>query len=309
MSWKDAVSGSFGAVCLVLVGQPFDTIKVLCQTSPVRTSLISQAKQLITSSGVQSLWRGAGPALASALIDNTVLFTLQRSIQRLVAPEAATEKALTPAQHAVCGGLAGFCSATAICPAELIKCRMQVNGGGGGGGSGGVAIAMDFLRREGIKGLFRGWTPLVLRDVPLQTVFFGSYMVYSTVFQMAADTLALPNWDPFGWGSTTVTITTTASGDQPVPGWKAFIAGGLAGSTAWMVIFPVDVVKSRMQTEMVGAGDGAGLSFRGTALSVWKEGGVRAFHRGLGSAVLRAFPANAALVWGVETASSLLRYF
>jgi hypothetical protein len=318
MSWKDSLSGSFGACCLVLAGQPFDTIKVLAQTSKVASSF-SHALRVVESGGVKSLWRGAGPALASALIDNTVLFTLQRSIQRMVAPEAATEAALSPAQHAICGGLAGFCSATAICPAELIKCRMQVNGGGSGSG-GGVAIALDILRREGVPGLFRGWTPLVARDVPLQTVFFGSYMVHSHALKLLADTWAAPlPWDSFGVSSVNSSSSSSSGGggQATVPGWRAFWAGGLAGSTAWMVIFPLDVVKSRMQTEVMeggvvgergrGGSVKARLSFRETTLSVWKEGGVGAFYRGLGSAMLRAFPANAALFWGVEVASALLK--
>ena len=78
------------------------------------------------------------PALASALIDNVVLFTLQRAFMRLVAPGAASEEALTLPQHALVGGAAGAFSATAICPAELIKCRMQAVGYAGRRGAAGA---------------------------------------------------------------------------------------------------------------------------------------------------------------------------
>ena len=36
------------------------------------------------------------------------------------------------------------------------------------------------------------------------------------------------------------------------------------------------------------------------AAAVWRESGARGFTRGYSAAVLRAFPANAALLWGVE---------
>jgi len=250
------------------------------------------ALNLVKSSGTLSLWRGAGPALASALIDNTVLFTLQRAIQRVIAPGVTTEASLSTVQHAICGGMAGLCSATAICPAELVKCRMQ--GLGPSAGTSGLSIASGILRVEGISGLFRGWLPLVVRDVPLQTIFFGSYKVHSAWLQYLSDILS---------GESKVTLLDT----DPTPQWRAFLAGGLAGSTSWLVIFPLDVLKSRMQTEILGSGQKMRLSMKQTFHLVMKEGGPGAFYRGVFPAVVRAFPANAALFWGVELASTLLR--
>jgi len=177
LDWKDGVSGSFGAVCLTYTGLPFDTVKTLAQISHEKISSMKVALNLVKSSGTLSLWRGAGPALASALIDNTVLFTLQRAIQRVIAPGVTTEASLSTVQHAICGGMAGLCSATAICPAELVKCRMQ--GLGPSAGTSGLSIASGILRVEGTSGLVRGCVPLVVRGVPLQTIFFVSYTVPS----------------------------------------------------------------------------------------------------------------------------------
>lgn len=63
-----------------------------------------------------------------------------------------------------------------------------------------------------------------------------------------------------------------------------FIAGGFAGIAAWCVCYPQDVVKSRLQSNH---SISIGEIFRDLM-------GKRAFFRGFGPVLLRAFPANAA---------------
>ena len=282
IDWRDAVSGAVGAACLTYAGLPFDVVKLRMQTGAGCGGVFHNTAALVRAEGARALWRGAAPALASALIDNVVLFTLQRAFMRLVAPGAASEDALTLPQHALVGGAAGCFSATAICPAELIKCRMQAAGYGGGRGAAGAwAEAAAVAAREGPRGLFRGWLPLLARDVPLQTIFFASYRAHSAWLQWVSDAVGAGGGGGGGGGG-------------GVPAWRAFAAGGLAGSTSWLVIFPLDVVKSRMQA---GTARGGALA---AAAAVWREGGAKGFTRGYSAAVLRAFPANAALLWGVE---------
>ncbi|POM77373.1 Mitochondrial Carrier (MC) Family [Phytophthora palmivora] len=73
-------------------------------------------------------------------------------------------------------------------------------------------------------------------------------------------------------------------------------SGGLAGATSWSIMFPVDVLKSRMQT----ASSTGPLSLRGAFRAVYSEFGIHGFYRGWSAAVLRAFPANGSLFLGVE---------
>ena len=68
------------------------------------------------------------------------------------------------------------------------------------------------------------------------------------------------------------------------------MAGGSAGVFSWLVTFPTDVVKTRLQSDVEGKYNGALDCVRKT----WKAEGMPAFWRGLGSTVLRAFPINAA---------------
>jgi hypothetical protein len=167
---------------------------------------------------------------------------------------------------------------------------------GGGVQASASALALGVFRAEGARGLFRGWAPLVARDVPLQAVFFSSYTVHSAWMQGVHDL-------SFGEGPSG--RPPAAGPGAAVPSWRAYLAGGAAGSTAWAVIFPLDVVKTRMQVDkLLHAEPAAGTPGRHgmihTARLIFREGGVRAFYRGVWPAILRAFPANAALFWGVE---------
>lgn len=62
---RDAAAGAFGAVCLVIVGAPFDTAKLRMQTGLAPASNAPGAFSVMLSiaraEGALSLWKGAGP--------------------------------------------------------------------------------------------------------------------------------------------------------------------------------------------------------------------------------------------------------
>ena len=310
---RDALSGAAGAFCLTCAGLPFDVIKLRMQLagpSQRAASPLAHVARIALQEGPAQLWRGFGPALASALIENTVVFAVFGAIKRVVAPSAGDEAALTFPEHAACGGFAGVFSATAICPAEVLKCRLQAQAAAAGlrvlstgsGANGVIACAVAIWRAEGARGFFAGLAPLLARDVPFNTLFFGSYRFFSSLLFLPA----VPDRPPL--------LGSGVAGDASVPhapdqGLRPSLAGGLAGMSAWTVVFPFDTLKSRLQAQPPSAGGGArGAAAAGQLLLaiLREEGGLRALYRGWSAAVLRAFPANAALFWGVTTTSTLL---
>lgn len=86
-----------------------------------------------------------------------------------------------------------------------------------------------------------------------------------------------------------------------------YLAGGSAGALAWGIAFPVDCVKSYMQTYQHPTCPQKAVTFRQAVAYIYQErGGVGGFYRGWTAAVLRAFPANAGLFLGYEFALDLL---
>lgn len=77
-------------------------------------------------------------------------------------------------------------------------------------------------------------------------------------------------------------------------------AGGAAGIAMWIPVFPVDTVKSRLQSA-----DG-NPTIGGTVKELYRRGGYKAFFPGIGPAMARAVPANAATFLGVELAQKAM---
>jgi hypothetical protein len=87
------------------------------------------------------------------------------------------------------------------------------------------------------------------------------------------------------------------------------LQGGLAGSSAWAVVFPADVVKSRLQAGGLSTGDAAAAARRSlltTVRGLYKAGGIAVFYNGASAAICRAFPANGALFLGYEMSMKVL---
>lgn len=70
------------------------------------------------------------------------------------------------------------------------------------------------------------------------------------------------------------------------------IAGGLAGTVSWAISYPIDVVKSSIQT-LPEASTVVERSIVYQTRTIYKRHGFKAFFNGLGTTLVRAFPVNA----------------
>lgn len=89
--------------------------------------------------------------------------------------------------HAFSGATAGFASGVVTCPLDVIKTKLQAQGGwsirhGGSGTTSGTVLyrglfgtASTIWRGEGFRGMYRGLGPLILGYLPTWTVYFTVY--------------------------------------------------------------------------------------------------------------------------------------
>jgi len=285
--WHSTAAGVVGGICCVYAGQPFDTVKVRLQTQTQGriggyTGPLDCLRKTVSQGGYRALYKGSSAALASVVTENAVLFTAHSTAKDVIKsfnPDPSANLSL--GQEALAGGVAGFFSSTAITPAEVIKCRLQIQDRVSSSGvantplkySGLIDAAVRIGRTEGLKGLFAGLPSVWMRDIPFNFVFLGSYEAFCS----------LATWQS---GKTR----------EQLGAAELFVCGGLAGVSGWSIVFPMDVVKSKMQTSTATVASSATQVIKHTL----KTEGVRAFYRGWSAAVLRAFPANAALLMGVE---------
>ena len=81
---------------------------------------------------------------------------------------------------------------------------------------------------------------------------------------------------------------------------------GLGGVMYWCAIYPVDVIKSAMMTDALAPAQRQYPNMIVTAQKLWAEGGLPRFYKGFTPCIIRAAPANAAMLYTVDTVNNLL---
>jgi solute carrier family 25 carnitine/acylcarnitine transporter 20/29 len=75
VKWYDEIiAGGVSGMAGVIVGHPFDTVKVMMQTHRKHQSSIACLKNLVRTDGFMSLFRGIIPPLSTATAINAMLF-------------------------------------------------------------------------------------------------------------------------------------------------------------------------------------------------------------------------------------------
>ena len=127
---KDLTAGTVGGAAQLIVGHPFDTIKVKLQSQPpplpgqpLRYSgAMDAVRQTLAAEGPRGLYKGMGAPLATVAAFDAVLFTVRGQMEALVRSEPGAP--LSVNQQVVCGAGAGVAVSFLACPTELIKCRL-----------------------------------------------------------------------------------------------------------------------------------------------------------------------------------------
>lgn len=278
---KDVISSAIGSTCCVYTGQPFDTIKVRMQVmthEAGRVNIFSTLRSTVQQGGVTALWRGSTPALTGQLLENGVAFAINGFLKRLFPEEQTSLERQEQADKSfvklfILGGVTGFCTSFVLCPCDTVKCRAQANILAGKA-SDVSAIIRGIVHNHGTMGLWRGMPVQVMRDVPFYASFFGSYDILCYALRRMTS-----------WSDHTI----------------FFISGGLAGQIGWMCSIVPDTIKSRIQVS-----DDSSLTVRGVFRDIIRTRGVRGLLTGVQVAIIRAFPANAALFLGYEKTRHLL---
>mmetsp|Transcript_35103 Transcript_35103/g.55200 ORF Transcript_35103/g.55200 Transcript_35103/m.55200 type:complete len:303 (+) Transcript_35103:56-964(+) len=275
---KDVCSSAVGGTCCVYVGLPLDVLKIRLQTEKGNSSIIQCGRRIFRESGVKGFWRGAMPALSGEIAENCVIFGCRNTLNRVLPmpDKGSMESDPAMARAFLIGSMTGVVGAVAICPFDVVKCRMQAGATLPGititASMPGIMAAM--VRHGGLQSLMVGVEAQIARDVPFYAGFFGGYHTCCSLIEKHS----------------------SMSDDS-----KYLVAGGLAGMLGWFISYPLDVAKTIIQTSA------NPKSLASTLLHIYGTKGVRGLYHGLMPVLLRAFPSNAALFWGYEMSQSFLQ--
>lgn len=136
-------------------------------------------------------------------------------------------------------------------------------------------MVRQLYKEGGIRSVFRGSAMTLARDGPGSAAYFATYEYVKR---------KLTPLDETGKPSGALSLK------------AVIVAGGAAGVAMWFPIFPIDTVKSRLQSA-----EGR-PTIGGTISGLYARGGFKAFFPGMAPAMARAVPANAATFLGVELA-------
>ncbi|KAG7443923.1 mitochondrial carrier [Guyanagaster necrorhizus] len=299
----DFLAGTIGGIAGLVVGYPFDTVKVRFQ-NPEMTgkyrSTMHALTTIIKEERFIGMYKGITSPLATAALMNGLVFASYRFFMKIQLENNSSIPTLT--QIALAGAGSGIVSSIVTTPTELIKIRQQsllVP-------SSTYDVVLDILRKNGIRGLYRGIAATALRDLGYGSYFFA-YEATSRYFTPTPGSSLHP--------SEIQLLLSQVDGQVRTPSWIAMLlAGGVAGIAGWVTTFPLDVVKTRMQSTessyrssilgpdtrsspsspLLLPGSNRYRTVWSTIVASYEAEGLAVFFRGLAPTLVRAVPVNMA---------------
>jgi solute carrier family 25 phosphate transporter 23/24/25/41 len=189
-------------------------------------------------------------------------------------PLSKNDSFATSVKYFVAGALAGAVSRTLTAPLDRLRVYLQINAGAGTTPKGGFALVeatktIYTQNNRSILTFFRGNGLNVFKIAPESALKFATH-------EYMKDYLG----------------KTRHSGEKKVDltVYERLLAGGVAGVVSQGGVYPLEVLKTRVMT----AGSSSDLKgmhlLTDTAKNMWREAGIRAYYRGLLTAVVGVFP-------------------
>ncbi|PHH61276.1 hypothetical protein CDD81_506 [Ophiocordyceps australis] len=281
-------AGAIAGLVSRFVVAPLDVIKIRLQlqSNSLSDPLVHQPsarlgaaailRQIIKLEGLTGLWKGNVPAELMYVCYAAVQFTTYRSAT-LFLQTALPTKLPDAAESFVAGAASGAVATGVTYPLDLLRTRFAAQGTDRIYSSL-IGAFRDIGRDEGFGGFFRGLTPAWVQIIPHMGIFFATYEALRQRFAG----LNMP------WGSQEAT------------------AGVFASIVAKTAVFPLDLVRKRLQVQGPTRGRYVYNNIpeytttRQAITAVLRMQGFRGLYRGLPISLLKAAPASAVTLWTYE---------
>jgi solute carrier family 25 carnitine/acylcarnitine transporter 20/29 len=289
---ESLVAGYVAGVCGVLIGHPLDSIKVLLQLQIVsngqgttRTKVAEPSRALTLS--FRQLFAGVqGPLLTVGFIQ-ALNFGIYDSCRQYLKSRRQdsnnSDQRNYPSPHTNNNFEVALSALTASSVISLptgllqvIKIRQQQN----------PNLSFQKAAKMSLQwSTVQAMTPHFLCETLGRTVYLTSYEWFKRLL------VAFRQFDLHQFEESTAisSLNLTMS--------ERMVCAGLSGTLSWTIIFPLDVLRSRMfAVKASNDGPTQPTSTWEMALSMYKKEGWRPFTRGMSMAVLRAAPVAAVVL-------------
>lgn len=248
----ETVAGAVAGIVGTMLGYPFDSVKPRMQTTGL--SIAGAYKVILQEAGITGFYRG----IASPLLALTILNSLNFSCYSVFINQlSALGKFNETIKYLVAGGMVGPVASMISTPFEYIKIQLQIDKSSLRNS---IYAVSHITKNFGVAKLYTGHAVNTVREMVFLSTYFTAYeqCKYTSNDFLHNSQISIP------------------------------LSGGIAGALGWFVSFPLDSVKSQIQSKAL-----SDISGRNSALVVFRkilaEKGLGNLYNGVVPSLLRAF--------------------
>lgn len=252
------------------------------QAGQFKTPLEAFAKTLARE-GPFAFYKGTAAPLVGVGLCVSVQFYAFHEAKRYFQKQNQGQ-GLSYSQFYLAGAFAGAANTVITSPVEQIRILLQTQPSGENKiYNGPIDAVKKIYGQQGLfKGLYRGFGVTLLRESQAYGVWF---LAYEYLMHAA--------------------IERRQQGRETIPTWQLMLYGALAGEALWLSSYPLDVIKSKVQSDAFAGGKYGGSAVAALRETLRREGAIGLW-RGIVPTLLRAMPASAGTFATVELTLRLL---
>lgn len=262
------IAGAFTYVCLY----PLDTIKTKLQAKGAKEMYDGAFDAIVKtfkSKGILGFYSGVSAVIVGSTFSSAVYFGTCEFGKSILSKIEYPDVLIPP----TAGAMGNIISSAIMVPKELITQRMQTGAKGRS-----WEVLLRILEKDGFFGLYAGYSATLLRNLPAGVLSYSSFE-YLKAAVLSRTKQA--NLEPF----------------------QSVCCGALAGAISACLTTPLDVVKTRLMTQVrKDAVDKVAGGVSATLKQILKEEGWVGFTHGMGPRVLHSACFSALGYFAFETA-------
>lgn len=295
---EHAIAGAVSGMITRGLVQPLDVLKIRFQLQVEPTSkrggglyhgVFQSMLKIIRTEGVKGLWKGHVPAQLLSITYGVGQFWSYAVLTKAVS-DVTHGKTQLPA---VCGGLAGVCGTLVSMPCDVVRTRLVAQGTPKLY-SGVLEAGLKIVRHEGPLSLWKGLMPTLAMSAPQTALIF---YFYSGLFGLISELIGNVDDEVAPWLSASA------------------LSGSAAGAFAKICVYPLDVLKKRMQImgfEEARRQFGKVVVYENAwkcIIGITREEGLKAWFKGLWPSLLKGAASSGAIFVSYEAVCSGFAHF
>lgn len=182
--WISLTAGGVARVWAVTLVSPLELIRTKMQSQKMAFFQVrSCLKDLIKARGIKGLWSGYTATLLRDVPFSALYWPLYEQTKLFMGRESFTN-------NFVSGAVAGSVASTITLPFDVLKTMKQIEVGEkdimhvkSGVSRSNTEIFRGIIRDNGVKGLFSGLTPRILKVAPACAIMISSYEFFKNFFK------------------------------------------------------------------------------------------------------------------------------